>query len=245
MKMNPSPLRISAKHLGSLALPDACPRCFWLQAKMNFKTPYAVFPGIFSSIDSYSKKITHLTRNRSGHLPAWLENDGISGDPISGLHHSTFQSIESDFRILLTGVPDEIIRSRVGLFILDYKTSRHTDGQDALKPMYELQLNAYARIAEKLGMEKVKRLALIYYEPITDIGPDDIPALANDDGFAMRFHPQIVPVELQPEIIPPLLKQAREIFDSPNPPLARDDCKNCELVERMATVLQSGRRVDI
>ena len=182
-----------------------------------------------------------MTRNRSGHLPQWLENDGINGDPVVGLHHSTFQSIENEFRILLTGVPDEIIRSRVGLFIVDYKTSRRTDGQDSLKAMYEVQLNAYARIAEKLGMGKVKRLALIYYEPITDIGVEEISDELSDDGFSMKFRPQIVNVELQPETIPPLLRQARQIFDSPNPPQGQDGCKNCELIERMTVMFQQSR----
>jgi hypothetical protein len=50
--------QISAKNLGSLALQDFCPRCFYLKLKLRFKLPFQIFPGIFSSIDSYSKKIT-------------------------------------------------------------------------------------------------------------------------------------------------------------------------------------------
>ena len=43
-------IRISAKNLGKLALPDHCPRCFWLQLRIGFKLPFQVFPGIFSSL---------------------------------------------------------------------------------------------------------------------------------------------------------------------------------------------------
>lgn len=49
-------LRISAKNLGHLALPGAYPRCFWIQT--HFKLPYQIFPGIFSSIDCYTKKVS-------------------------------------------------------------------------------------------------------------------------------------------------------------------------------------------
>lgn len=41
-------LRISAKNLGHLALPDACPRCFWIQT--YFKLPHQIYLGIFCSL---------------------------------------------------------------------------------------------------------------------------------------------------------------------------------------------------
>jgi hypothetical protein len=231
--------RISAKNLGALALPDFCPRCFWLQAKMGFKLPFQIFPGIFSSIDSYSKTVTHLHRHHSGHLPAWMEQNGIVGDPVEGLHHSRFQSNETEHDILLTGVPDEIIRNGVELAILDYKTARHTEGQDALLPVYRVQLNCYARIAERLGMGTVRRLALLYYEPKTDITVGDLAGLLDDDGFAIRFNPQVVPIPLEPEIVPPLLEMARRLFDSPNPPQGLAGCTNCRMVERVKHLLQN------
>ena len=56
--MNEKQIRISAKNLGQLVLDDFCPRCFWLKLKLGFKLPFQIFPGIFSTIDSYSKKIT-------------------------------------------------------------------------------------------------------------------------------------------------------------------------------------------
>ena len=49
-------MRISAKNLGILALTDCCPRCFWMRAKLGWKSPWAIMPGIFSSIDGYSKR---------------------------------------------------------------------------------------------------------------------------------------------------------------------------------------------
>jgi len=53
------PLRISAKNIGALALPDFCPRCFWLKLKARNRLPFQIFPGIFSSIDAYTKRVVH------------------------------------------------------------------------------------------------------------------------------------------------------------------------------------------
>ena len=52
-------LRISAKNLGELALPDFCPRCFWLKLKAHNRLPFQIFPGIFSSSDAYTKRVVH------------------------------------------------------------------------------------------------------------------------------------------------------------------------------------------
>ena len=53
-------VRISARTLGAVALPDFCRRCFWIRLRVNNKLPFQIFPGIFSSIDSYNKRIVHL-----------------------------------------------------------------------------------------------------------------------------------------------------------------------------------------
>ena len=53
--MEKEQIRISAKNLGSLALPDCCKKCFYIKLKLKNKLHWQIFPGIFSSIDSYSK----------------------------------------------------------------------------------------------------------------------------------------------------------------------------------------------
>lgn len=54
-------LRISAKALGELALPDFCLRCFWLKLHAR-RLPFQIFPGIFRSIDVYTKRVVHAWR---------------------------------------------------------------------------------------------------------------------------------------------------------------------------------------
>ena len=103
-------IRISAKNLGSLASPDFCPRCFWLNLKMQFRLPFQIFPGIFSSIDSYSKKVTNLCFDKHGHVPTWFDDFGdLSSKPIKVPHHSRFFYIDEATNIKLTGVCDDIL----------------------------------------------------------------------------------------------------------------------------------------
>ncbi len=52
-------IKISAKNLGYTALADFCPRCYWLRIRLSHKLPYSTFPGIFSSIDAYTKSCVH------------------------------------------------------------------------------------------------------------------------------------------------------------------------------------------
>lgn len=227
-------LRISGKRLGYLALPDACERCFWLQSHLGWRLPFSIFAGIFSSIDSYTKKVTaaHYTLRRN--VPDWL---GIDGEPIQVPHHSRFQSILKRSGILLTGAPDELLRRFDGsLAILDYKTSRFTEHQDQLLPTYRTQLNAYALISHNIGLGQVSGLYLVYCEPLTGLDDEDIIPLIDEDGFKMRFQAKVFQIPIRLAALDPLFKRARRIYDIPEPPPPREGCKDCRLVERMMTV---------
>jgi hypothetical protein len=96
---------------------------------------------------------------------------------------------------------------------------------------YEVQLNAYALIAESQGLAPVSKLALVYMEPATDKDTASEPSLVDDRGFVMGFHANIVPVALrQASLLPPLLRKARSIWDMKTPPASAKDCKDCAAV---------------
>jgi len=138
-------INISAKNLGQLALPAFCPRCFWLQLKCNFKMPYQIFPGIFSSIDSYSKKITWKYWEKYNKVPPWFDPFGEFTEPVKVPHFSKYSIIDKEANVQLRGVPDDIFRAADNsYFIADYKTAKFTENQDALLPLYKIQLNSYA-----------------------------------------------------------------------------------------------------
>lgn len=227
-------LRISAKHLGALALPDFCERCFWLQVKCGWKMPFTFFPGIFSTLDSHVKQVAaaHFAARR--HLPPWLPYD--LGTPIPVPHWSKFAWRDPVTDILLVGAPDEMVRCRhCDIAIFDYKTARWTDATDALLPLYHVQLNGYGLIAERLGLGRVTSLWLIYCEP-QPVDVKDPLALCHDYGFSMHFNTKIVPLHLQPDIIPPLLMRARQIANLTQTPEGRHGCKDCGRLERLLTL---------
>jgi len=230
-------IRISAKNLGELALPKFCPRCFWIKLRCSHKLPFQIFPGIFSSIDSYTKKITNMHFQQHERVPDWFGGFGSPGKPMKVPHYSKFSVHEPKTNILLTGVPDEILyRPDDSYFIVDYKTSRFTATQDQLLPMYEVQLNAYAYIGKRVGFKPISGLGLIYYEPQTGISADEVDSFILDNGFSMHFSGKLLPIELKPDNIPVLLKRVREIYDLSQPPNQVEGCKDCQLLDTLLSI---------
>ncbi len=208
---------ISGKDLGALALADACDRCFWV--RRHCALPFQIFPGIFSSLDAYQKKVTALG------MPAWLSAVGVRGEVLPGTSSRVFRTVVDG--VTLTGVPDEMVRLEDGtLAILDYKTARFTANQDTLLPMYAVQLNSYALIATALGMGAVSKLLLVYYEPKTDV----VDAVS-EDGFTMRFTPHVLEIDLDADAVVALLAKAKGIWSLATPPAGREGCGDCEKVK--------------
>ena len=103
--------KISAKNLGAVNMPDFCPRCFWIKVKSNNRLPWQSFPGIFSTIDSYTKKcIHHIIDNASDEspLPRWMLaiGDVVGYDKVP--HWSKSLYTDSESNITLSGIPDDI-----------------------------------------------------------------------------------------------------------------------------------------
>lgn len=229
-----NPIRISAKDLGALNMDDFCPRCFWLKRKSK-KLPFQIFPGIFSSLDSYQKKVVHAFIDKYGAFPGWVEGfEDVRGyEKVP--HWSKFVRVDPETGLAVSGVPDDILFCVDGHYIIpDYKTARFTENADKLLPIYEAQLNGYRWIWEGFG-NVVKSTPLIYFEPYTEI--DDIDSTAGPSGFDMDFTPHILQVEHKPDLIPYLLKKAKEIIDLEKPPTATAGCKDCEAVDKMLELM--------
>ena len=230
-------MRISAKNLGILALPDCCPRCFWLRAKLGWKSPWAIMPGIFSSIDGFSKRAILAYFEKHGHFPPWIAGRWADVRPLKSPHHSTFRLTDPETGIVLTGVPDLMLGlPHRRLAILDLKTARYSKHQDFLLPMYQIQLVGYALIAEGLGMGTVEALGLVYGEPPSNDQDDGLDALVDDVGFSMPFKATAMPIELDRALIPPLLKRAKGILEMEKAPEGREGCKECRMVEEMVGI---------
>jgi hypothetical protein len=232
-------LQISGKNLGAVALPGFCARCFWI--KLHCKLPFQIFPGIFSSIDAYTKKVIHGHFDKRSGPPPWLAGLGeITGykDPPGWRE---FQWLVEDQNILLTGAPDAIyVRGDGSHLIGDYKTAKHSGAQDSLLAMYEVQLNSYAMIGERRGFNPVSALALIYCEPVTDDAAATHATNLRTDGFAMGFSGKVKSVALDPDRVLECLEKTRSIYDMKEPPAGRVPCKDCSAVDGIFASLKRG-----
>lgn len=206
-----------------------------MRAKLGWKSPWAIMPGIFSSIDSFSKRTILAYHDRYGRLPPWIAGRWAEARPLPTPHHSMFRLTDPETGIVLTGVPDLMLGLSInGLAILDLKTARHSDHQDELLPMYQIQLVGYALIAEGLGMGHVEALGLVYCEPPNNDGNGGLDACVGDHGFEMPFRATAVPVGLDRTLIPPLLERAKGILGLEEAPKGREGCQDCKMVGEMA-----------
>ena len=211
---------ISAKDLGHLAMPEFCPHCFWLERHID--KPPGIFPGIFSTLDSITKRSAHRSFNENNCPPAWLNLPEAK----SVVEEDTFFKMPVEHNWVLVGKPDDIFKMADNSYhIIDYKTAKFTGRQDELLPMYEVQLNAYALMAEVYGFAPVKKLSLLYFQPQEDL--DD------DENFKLSFTTHYLPVDFQPQRVMDLLKQARLILSEPSPPEANENCRGiCNWLEK-------------
>ena len=194
-------------------------------------------PGIFSSIDGFSKRAILAFYEKNGHFPPWIAGRWADVRPLKTPHHSSFRLTDPETGIVLTGIPDLMLGlSGRRLAILDLKTARFSDHQDALLPMYQTQLNGYALIAEGLGMGHVEALGLVYGEPPANDDNTGLDALVGDQGFSIPFKATAMPIELDRTLIPPMLREAKTLLDMKNPPEGQEGCKECRLVEEMAGI---------
>ena len=204
---------ISAKDLGRLNMPDFCPRCFWIERHID--KPPGIFPGIFSTLDAVTKRSTHRSFAERGEKPDWLEIEELV-EVEEGDIYFKLPVEQGDW--ILTGYPDDIFKTKDGNYhIVDYKTAKFTDRQDELYPLYEVQLNCYAYLAEKYGYKPVTKLSLVYCQPNND--------LESDENFKLEFKIYTLKVDLNLDIIPDLLLRARKILDQLEPPASHEKCK--------------------
>lgn len=223
--------------LGELTLASFCPRCFWLRLRCR-NMPYQKFPGIAMIIDSFTKRVVRWHFEQYKKAPPFLNPFGELVRTVPVPHHTKFFWDDPETGIRLTGTPDDIfLRSDSAFVIADYKTARLNENQTNILPMYEVQLNGYALIAEENGYNPVSQVGLIYFEPQT-VMESDIVAGQKDEGFQMSFKAKFLEIILNPQqIILPLLKQARNLFDLQEPPLPTDGCKDCQAVNGLVSWL--------
>jgi len=149
---------------------DDATALFWLKLRLQFSLPYQTFQGISSLIDTYTKRIIWTHFKRFGSLPGWFSEFGEFNTTIPVPHYSKFFMVDGENDMKLTGTPDQILlRKDNGYSIIDYESAQFTSAKDSLLSVHKVRLNAYAMIAESIGLKPVRQIGLIHYKPQTDV----------------------------------------------------------------------------
>ena len=236
--MSEQVFEISATQLGELSQRWTCPRCFWVRSRLKGQLPYQQFPAVFSQIDRFSKDLIKQSFDR-GELPEWIKQYGDFSKALPVPGHQKFTALDQDSGILLGGVPDALwVTGARELVIVDWKTSRVSEGELKKWESYVTQLNAYAWIAERqknVELPPVSRLALLYTEPLSLNEAEE--GVDRFNGFVLPFRTVWKEVELQPGRVEKLLLKAQNILSSETPPKSMHNCFECGKVDKMTQLL--------
>ena len=236
--MSEQVFEISATQLGELSQRWTCPRCFWVRSRLKGQLPYQQFPAVFSQIDRFSKDLIKQSFAR-GALPEWIKQYGDFSKALPVPGHQKFKALDQDSGILLGGVPDALwVTGARELVIVDWKTSRVSEGELKKWESYVTQLNAYAWIAERqqnVELPPVRRLALLYTEPLSLKESEE--GISRANGFVLPFRTIWKEVELQPGRVEKLLLKAQSILSSETQPKSMRNCFECGKVDKMTQLL--------
>ncbi len=236
--MSEQVFEISATQLGELSQRWTCPRCFWLRSRLKGQLPYQQFPAVFSQIDRFSKDLIKQSFDR-GELPEWIKVHGDFREALPVPGHQKFKAFDKDSGFLLGGVPDALwVTGARELVIVDWKTSRVSEGELKKWESYVTQLNAYAWIAERqqnVELPPVRRLALLYTEPLSLKESEE--GISRANGFVLPFRTIWKEVELQPGRVEKLLLKAQSILSSESQPKSMRNCFECGKVDKMTQLL--------
>ncbi len=236
--MSEQVFEISATQLGELSQRWTCPRCFWVRSRLKGQLPYQQFPAVFSQIDRFSKDLIKQSFDR-GELPEWIKVHGNFREALPVPGHQKFKAFDKDSGFLLGGVPDALwVTGARELVIVDWKTSRVSEGELKKWESYVTQLNAYAWIAERqqnVELPPVRRLALLYTEPLSLKESEE--GISRANGFVLPFRTIWKEVELQPGRVEKLLLKAQSILSSESQPKSMRNCFECGKVDKMTQLL--------
>ena len=192
-------ITISATELGHYATRYSCLRCAWV--RMHIKDlPYQSFPAIFSSIDSFTKNVIATYYEKYSSLPDWMDDIGNVIENLKPPNWRKFHRTDGGTGITVRGEADAIFRlSDESYVIADYKTSRYNPDRKSTLLSYQMQLNAYAWIAESYGYTPINHLYLIFMEPESQKEYASSNSSTSETGITLGFKSNIIEVDRRPE----------------------------------------------
>jgi hypothetical protein len=235
--------RISAKNLGLLMLPYFCACCFWLELKFwNKKVPFRFPPArLINSLDRFQKKMVESYFVENAAFPKWL---GKFAEAVDYYEVKKLRIEDEDTGLIVTGIPDLIVDFMDNKYgVVDFKTAPYQDGQDKLKPMYHVQVNAYAYLLNISEGMSVSKGGFAYFEADTGQLGCEPHELVTEDGHTLPFKVTVEEIELKPAaIVHKLLNQVKKIYDLDEPPASKEGCPNCVRLAEYVELI-TGKKV--
>ncbi len=236
--MAAGPIALSVTALADLA-ELTCDRCCWI----NYHLPVPVespFPRLLGDLDRATKHAVARHVRRYGRLPDWHPPVGEvrSVVPADRLSPRVLRYLDRSSGILLRGSPDMVLQLTDGSYhIVDYKASRAPAPGSPTAVRHRVQLNAYAFLAERVGIRPVSGLSVVFLEAGQLLR-------ARQGGYAaLRVDASRRPVRVAPDRwVLPFLRRASRVLRLPHPPQPHPHCSACqELVSWARDLLRSHR----
>lgn len=188
-----------------------CPRCFWLEMKLDIKRPAVPFPTLPARLDRIIQGYCERYRDTAV-LPPLLQGVGIEGRLVSR-RVKPWRESTTGLRVL--GYLDELLESPKGLYApLDHKTRGYP--ATSVNPAYRLQLDVYTLLLEGNGLASAGFGVLVYYIP-TDSSPEE--------GIKLDIQARIVDTSVERALS--YVCQARQVLDMAVPPAPSEACPYC------------------
>jgi hypothetical protein len=205
----------------TLNLLSECPRCFWLTQHEKWKRPSGPFPSLPSGMDSILKK--HFDKFMAkGLLPPELcEHELCKGmklfDDAEKLKdwrnaRKGLWFEDKDGNILHGGVDNLLVKGKK-FVVLDYKTRGFPLKEDTAEH-YQLQLDVYAFLLEKMGKDVEDYAFLLFYYPKEVLETGEV-----------VFDTSLVKMKVNPKNAEKVFKDAIKLLNGSCP---KDSCDWCK-----------------
>jgi hypothetical protein len=225
-------LAISVRNLGSIRLAKYCPRCLKVLTKVRFQPPFKFGGALFGDAERAQQAVIGYLLEKDGHLPKPFSPFCDCKARIDFPKHWTKFRCVHDSGVVLYGIPDEIFELEdESLCVIDLKTSHCKGEDDPFHPQYATQVTGYAYIAEALGLGKVTRAGLMYWDVQVDSVKSN-PADHYERGtlwLPMNVKP--LEVKLDYAIFEPLIKELTDVVNSKDVPEGRAGCDDCRKLD--------------
>lgn len=213
-------LKVSPSGVGMLL---ECPRCLWLQVHEGVKRPRGIFPSLPDGMDNVFKKYFDEYRKR-GEMPPEVEGrvDGtlfadmkrLNGWRDFNFGRGGMTTQISEYGMVLNGAIDDLVVSPDGRFVpFDFKT-RGYPLKDDTHEHYRTQLDLYALLFQRNGMEPADYGYLLFFWP------------SSYDMGAAHFKTELVRMDVSPSRGLAALERVHSIAAGEKPP-SHTACEYC------------------